>query len=181
MHGRNKPARDALFTFLRAIELHPLEWAEVTQATGKPTPYIGEILDAAFSQAHAVIVLFTPDDVARLSEPLWNENEPSHETDFLGQARPNVLFEAGMAMGRDSDRTILVELGQLRPFSDISGLHLVRLSDSIGKPTGIGATLGDCWLPVEPERGKIGIERVTFKLQLNRWNEYRQNLQRQWS
>ena len=131
VHGRNEQARDALFAFLRAIGLHPLEWSEVTQATGKPTPYIGQILDTAFSRAHAVIVLFTPDDEARLNEKLWEENDPDHETRLTGQARPNVLFEAGMAMGRDSDQTILVELGQLRPFSDISGLHVVRLDKNI--------------------------------------------------
>lgn len=130
VHGRNEQARDVLFAFLRAIGLHPLEWSEVTQATGKPTPYIGEILDTAFSRAHAVIVLFTPDDEARLKEHLWEEKEHDYETVLAGQARPNVLFEAGMAMGRNNEQTVLVELGQLRRFSDIEGLHVVRLDGS---------------------------------------------------
>ncbi len=130
VHGRNEQGRDALFAFLRSIGLHPLEWSELVQATGKPTPYVGEVLDAAFSQAHAVIVLFTPDDEARLNAQLWNENEPDYETEFRGQARPNVLFEAGMAMGRNNERTVLVELGRLRRFSDIEGLHVVRLDGS---------------------------------------------------
>ncbi len=130
VHGRNIAARDALFEFLRASDLHPLEWSEAVGATGKTSPYIGEILDAAFSRAHAVVVLFTPDDEARLRQELRGDSAPPHETELTGQARPDVLFEAGMAMGRNQNRTVLVELGNLRPFSDISGLHIIRMDGS---------------------------------------------------
>ena len=130
VHGRNEKARVALFDFLRSISLHPVEWSEAVQATGKASPYIGDILNAAFSRAHAVVVLLTPDDEARLREPWQGENEPPHEVELSGQARPNVLFEAGMAMGRDEDRTVLVEIGYIRPFSDIAGRHTVRLDNT---------------------------------------------------
>ena len=130
VHGRNEKARTALFEFLRSISLHPVEWSEAVQATGKASPYIGDILNAAFSRAHAVVVLLTPDDEARLREPWQGENEPPHEIELSGQARPNVLFEAGMAMGRDEDRTVLVEIGHIRPFSDIAGRHTVRLDNT---------------------------------------------------
>ena len=130
VHGRNLAARDALFEFLWSIDLHPLEWAEAVSATGKPSPYIGEILDAAFSRAHAVVVLFTPDDEARLREEFRVTGDPPHETELSGQARPNVLFEAGMAMSRSEDRTILVEIGVLRPFSDVAGRHVIRFDGS---------------------------------------------------
>ena len=148
VHGRNGQARDALFAFLRAIGLHPLEWSEVTQATGKPTPYIGLILDTAFLRAHAVIVLFTPDDEARLNERLREENDRDYETKLTGQARPNVLFEAGMAMGRNNERTVLVELGQLRPFSDIEGLHVVRLDNSTEQRQELAKRLETAGCPV---------------------------------
>ncbi len=130
VHGRNEKARVALFDFLRSISLHPVEWSEAVLSTGKASPYIGDILNAAFSRAHAVVVLLTPDDEARLREPWRGKNEPPHEVELSGQARPNVLFEAGMAMGRDEDRTVLVEIGDIRPFSDIAGRHTVRLNNT---------------------------------------------------
>jgi predicted nucleotide-binding protein len=130
VHGRNLLLRDSMFSFLRAIGLHPLEWNEVILSTGKASPFVGEVLDKAFRTAQAIIVLFTPDDEAKLRKAHWNANEPSHETNLTGQARPNVLFEAGMAMGRDADRTVLVEIGQLRPFSDLGGRHLIRLNNT---------------------------------------------------
>ena len=130
VHGRNSAVRDAMFSFLRAIGLKPIEWSEAVLATGHATPYIGDILDAAFPQAQAVVVLLTPDDEARLRPEFVQDDDPLYEKDLSGQARPNVLFEAGRAMGRDSERTVLVEIGVLRPFSDIAGRHVVRFDGS---------------------------------------------------
>ncbi len=149
--GRNMAARDALFEFLRALDLHPVEWSEAVSETGKASPYIGEILDAAFSRAHAIVVLFTPDDEARLKELYRAESEPTHETQLTGQARPNVLFEAGMAMGRSEDRTVLVELGDLRPFSDIGGRHTIRLDNSSQRRQELAQRLKVAGCPVNLE------------------------------
>ena len=147
--GRNLMAHDALFEFLRSIDLHPLEWPEAVSATGKASPYIGEILDAAFSRAHAVVVLLTPDDEARLRDPFRADNEPPYETQLTGQARPNVLFEAGMAMGRNPDRTILVELGTLRPFTDVAGIHVIRLDNTSQKRQELAQRLQAAGCPVK--------------------------------
>jgi predicted nucleotide-binding protein len=133
VHGRNNAARNALFAFLRAIGLHPLEWTEIVRETGKGAPYIGEVLQAGFSIVQAVVVLLTPDDEARLREPYRTSGDPSFETTLTPQARPNVIFEAGMALGLFPDRTVIVELGQLRPMSDTVGRHVIRMDDSPGK------------------------------------------------
>jgi len=133
VHGRDLEARDFLFTFLRSIGLQPLEWSELVGATGKGSPYVGEVLDSAFSIAKAIVVLMTPDDEARLRKPLRKPGDPTYETRLTPQPRPNVLFEAGMALARFPDRTVLVELGVLRPFSDVRGRHVIRLEDTSEK------------------------------------------------
>lgn len=73
----------------------------------------------------------TPDHVAHLHESLTYPGDP--ETQPQMQPRPNVLYEAGMAMGRNPDRTVMVELGQVKVFSDIHRRHAVRLDNSIAK------------------------------------------------
>lgn len=131
VHGRNEAARRAMFSFLRAIGLKPIEWTEAVSLTGKGSPYIGEILDQAFGVAQAVVVLITGDDVARLGTRYLAPDDPEHERTLTPQARPNVLFEAGLAFGRNPARTVLVVLGTSRPFSDIAGRHIIQMSDKL--------------------------------------------------
>jgi predicted nucleotide-binding protein len=128
VYGRDSGARDALFTFLRAIALQPIEWPQAVRATKKGAPYVGEVLDAAFRQAAAVVVLLTPDDDAVLRKVFRKSTDPPFERRLTGQARPNVLFEAGRAFGSHPDATILVQLGKVRPFSDTAGVHVIHLT-----------------------------------------------------
>jgi predicted nucleotide-binding protein len=148
VHGRDLRLRDSMFSFLRSVGLHPLEWAEAVAATNHPNPYVGEILDTAFSIAQAVVVLLTPDDEGRLSQRLQQRGDPSHETQLTAQARLNVIFEAGMAMGRFPDRTILVELGSLRPFSDVAGRHVIRMDDTTQRRQELAQRLQSAGCPV---------------------------------
>ena len=86
------------------------------------------MLDSAFDAAQAVVVLMTPDEIAYLRDE-YSSDESDPEREPGAQARPNVLFEAGMAMGRHPKRTVLAELGAMRPFSDIAGRHILRITD----------------------------------------------------
>lgn len=130
IHGRNEAARTAMFDWLRALDLKPTEWGEAIKMTGKTSPYIGEILEAAFSNAQAVVALMTDDEEVQLRDSLLKEGEASSRA---FQARPNVIFEAGLAFGLHPKRTIIVELGNLRPFSDLSGIHVIRLDNTAAR------------------------------------------------
>ena len=130
VHGRNTNTRDAMFQFLRSLGLRPIEWLDAIRQTGRTSPTISEILDAAFRSAQVVVVVMTGDDEARLKKKFAKKDDPEKETILRPQPRPNVFFEAGMALGRTPLRTILVRVGEIRPFSDISGMHVVQLSGS---------------------------------------------------
>lgn len=42
-----------------------------------------------------------------------------------------MLFEAGMAFGLYPERTVLVQMGHMRPFSDIGGRNYIRFDGSL--------------------------------------------------
>jgi predicted nucleotide-binding protein len=127
VYGRDETNTRALFDLLRALGLEPQEWTQLIRATGSGAPYTGQVLDRALEIVQAVVVLFTPDDEARLHYDLMPSDERVAEGALRGQPRPNVLYEAGLAFGRHPDRTILVELGDLRGLSDLAGRHTVQL------------------------------------------------------
>lgn len=149
VHGRDTVARDAMAEFLRAISLWPLSWEEARQATGRPTPYIGDILQAGLAMSHATVVLFTGDDKAQLRQELAGPDEKAVELELMPQPRPNVLFEAGMAMGLNPDRTVITSMGSgLRPLSDLSGRYLVYMDGSPERRHELANRLKSCGCPV---------------------------------
>ena len=130
VHGRDLHLRREFFAFLRTLDLQPLEWSEALKLTKKASPYIGEVLDTAFDTVQAIVVLLTPDDEVRLTQGLWSQNEEESEKELRLQPRPNVLFEARMAFGRNPDRTLLIQIGRVKGFSDVAGRHIIRLTNT---------------------------------------------------
>ena len=130
-----------MFDFLRSIGLSPLEWTRAIELTQSGSPYIGEVLDTAFDQATAVVVLMTPDEAA-YPQTASASGLDDPETRPAPQAQPNVLFEAGMAMGRDPRRTVMVEVGETRPFSDLAGRHAVRLFNEVARRQDLAGASG---------------------------------------
>jgi len=133
VHGRDQAAKDAMFAFLRAIGVKPIEWNSALAMSKKAAPFIREILDAAFASARAIVVLLTPDDFAQLRADLLTPKDKPYERTLTGQARPNVLFEAGMAFVTHPGQTVLVQLGTLREFSDVAGRHVVHMTNEFEK------------------------------------------------
>jgi predicted nucleotide-binding protein len=132
VHGRNIEALNSLRSFLQSIGLTPITLTDALPHIHRGTPYVGEVLDSAFSLAHAVIVLMTPDDKGLLKRRFRRHNDQSWEKRLTGQARLNVIYEAGLAMGGVfRNQTVLIELGDLRPFSDIGGRFMMRLNNEI--------------------------------------------------
>lgn len=148
VHGRDLPLRDSLFAFLRALDLMPLEWSHLVSLTGQGSPYIGEVLDHAFRIAQAAVILVSPDDEARLRECFRDEHESS-EVQLQGQARPNVFFEAGLAFGRFPSRTVLVEVGCVRPASDLAGRHVVRFGNDAVSRHELASRLKTAGCPID--------------------------------
>ena len=128
-YGRDKANRLAMFDLLRALKLDPIEWTTALAASGKAAPSIRETVEAAFRLAKAVVVLMTPDDLVILRPSLRKKKEHEYERELVGQARPNVLFEAGMAFGLHPTKTVVVTVGPVKPLSDLSGLHVTGLDN----------------------------------------------------
>jgi predicted nucleotide-binding protein len=130
VHGRDEAARRDLFSYLRNLDLLPVEWVKAIQATGKGTPLVPEVLDALFEDATAVIVLMTPDDEVRLSARLQKATDKPYEKEIVGQARANVFFEAGLAFAKFGDHVVLVQVSAVKIPSDMDGRHITRLTNS---------------------------------------------------
>lgn len=162
VHGRNRKISKELFRLLRALHLKPLEWNSLIEMTGKATPHISEILDTGFANAAAVVVLFTPDDVGRLREEFLADDDPEADRKLSGQARLNVVFEAGLAFGTHPERTVLVQVGSVRPFSDLAGRHVVKLGNSARSRKELATKLRNAGCSVD-ESGTDWLEEGDFE------------------
>ena len=99
--------------------------------------------------AQAIVVLCTPDDEARLHERYSKPDDLGYESEFTGQARQNVTWEGGMAYGRYRERTVIVQIGSLRPMSDTAGLHALRFDGSVERRKDFGDRLESAGCPVD--------------------------------
>lgn len=129
IHGRNIKAKIAIEQFLRSINLQPIDFDQLAGAQGG-TAFVGDIVRAGLEQAHGIVALFTPDEYSALRSDQRGGHERPEDIQRW-QARPNVIFEAGMAYGIAPKRTVLVTLGtDVALFSDVNGIHVARLNNT---------------------------------------------------
>jgi predicted nucleotide-binding protein len=138
VHGRDAALRAGFFGLLRTVRLEPLEWEKLVTATGSTAPYLGQVVAQAPHMAQATLVLLSPDDIVELHTDLVQDNDLPHERTRSGQARPNVLFELGLALMAYPAQTVVIEVGEMRPVADLAGLNVIRFD---GSPTAIKKVL----------------------------------------
>lgn len=127
VYGRNITVMKEMFAFLRSLDLSPMRWYESIRRTKLGAPYTGTVVAAGMKDAQAVLVLLTGDDEVR-SKKTGSEVERI----VYPQARPNVLFEAGMAFSKYKKRIILVQVGKVRPCPALHGRNMVNLNNRPG-------------------------------------------------
>lgn len=135
VYGRNGRVTTALFDLLRSLGLNPYEWEQLVALAiearrGGGNPNVFDVVEYGFSISHGAVVLFTPDDEARLRADLLVDSDPAFEAQLMLQPRPNVLLEAGYALRHDRDHTLIVSVGSIRPVSDLGGMHLLHVDNS---------------------------------------------------
>jgi predicted nucleotide-binding protein len=132
VHGRDAKLNQDMYAFLASIGIVPMEWDQAIKAArGGANPIVGDVISQAMERVQGVMVLFSPDEEAKV-RPKFASASDKRKADHLKgfQPRPNVIFEAGLALGAHSDKTILVQVGTVRDISDIAGKHMVHLSNS---------------------------------------------------
>jgi len=137
---------------LRAFDLKVIDWREASAHAGGGTPYTGDIVAAGMELADAVVVLLTPDDIGYVRPGFRMPADGPHELEPTGQARLNVIFEAGMAIARDRNRVVLVEVGQVRKMSDIEGLNIIRMLNDVDRRRDLAQRLESAGLAVDMDR-----------------------------
>jgi len=101
IHGRDAKLRDSKYELLGALGLKALEWGHAIRAArGKGgNPYVNDAVQNVMEQAQAIVVILSPDDEAKLKDQFVEKHERRIEGKLRGQARPNVIFETGIAIG----------------------------------------------------------------------------------
>jgi predicted nucleotide-binding protein len=126
VHGRDHKLNEDMFTFLRHLGLNAVEFSEAIAETPGANPNITKVVKGALRRAQGVLVMFSPDEEARLKRKHRRQGDSSK---LESQSRLNVIFEAGIALGAHPEKTLLVEVGKVRNISDIAGMHIPRLTN----------------------------------------------------
>jgi hypothetical protein len=164
VHGRHASAVEQMVRFFDALKLSVLTWREVRRMTGATTPTTMEIVKTGIENAQCVVVLLTGDDLAKLKPHFGDEA-------YRSQPRPNVIFEAGWALGTvGTDKTVLVTLDPVDLLTDIDGLSYIALDNSAAKRRDLTDrvrsagcdpdTAGDAWLE-SPAGGDFALAAIT--------------------
>ncbi|WP_405600362.1 nucleotide-binding protein [Streptomyces sp. NBC_01410] len=159
VHGQDEGTAQEMRSLLRALGLKIVDWEDAKASLKKGSPYVGDIVLEGMRLSNAVVVLFTADEDVKLRSDLAG-GPNGHQKGQ--QSRPNVYYEAGIADALNRDRTVLVEVGNVRKFSDDSGRHAVRFDGGINSRVTLRNALRNAGLTVDDQahdwmrEGKFG-------------------------
>lgn len=145
VHGRDSALTNDMYDFLGSIGLNAIEWNEAIKgAKGGANPIVGDVINQAMKKAQGIMVLLSPDEDAKLKNKFASLKDKKIGLNKLdSQPRPNVIFEAGLALGAHSDKTILVQVGDIREISDIAGKHMAHLTNTPASRKALAMRLRD--------------------------------------
>lgn len=132
--GRDEALHNSMIDFLGALGLRALEWSHAIRSASRGkggNPYVNDAVTKIMQEAQAIVVILSPDDEVRLRPHFVRLQERDSEGKTRYQARPNVLFETGIAIGAYHRKTLIVQVGDVKPFTDIGGMHVLHLSDGV--------------------------------------------------
>ena len=131
IHGRDNALATRFYDLLRAVDLRPLEWDNLIEAAGGAALSLTDVVARAPGLAQATLVLLSPDNTVELdADPALADDIPLERAPAR-QARPNVLFELGLVQMAYPGRTVIVEVGNVPPLSDLAGLNVIRFDGSV--------------------------------------------------
>ena len=161
VRGRDQTAYNSLAALLNALDLRIVTWDDAARGAGGGSPHTLDIVRAGIEMASAVVVLMTPDDLGSAKPEFHVTGDDPREARPSGQARQNVVFEAGWAMALDQDHVILVRVGDVRKLSDVDGLNYVQLTGDLSSRRQLIGRLRSCDLDVD-DSGELWRTAGTF-------------------
>lgn len=151
IHGRDLECTDDVRRLLETAGLEVSTFDDVGASLKSGAPFVGEVVQVGVDGCDAVIALFTPDELAALGSSFRrDQDEPTDRLRW--QARPNVIFEAGLALGLNAKGTVLVTVGSdVSLFSDLEGRMVRRLDDGRDSKTKLLEALNQIGAELAPE------------------------------
>lgn len=148
IHGRDIECISEVINLLSVAGIDVFTFDDIQSSLQSGAPFIGQVVDVGLDKCDATLALFTPDELASL-QLSFRKNEDGPSDQLRWQARPNVIFEAGLALAKHPKTTLLVTVGSdVRLFSDVEGRLVRRLDDGeetkrelLGALTQLGAEL----------------------------------------
>jgi len=158
MHGNNEKINDSMCDFLNSIGLQAVQFKDMFRRRADRDLEASEIFNTIFKKVQVFLSILTPAEVA--VKKLQTKYLYSTDTQKKSKLnfRTNVLIGTGMALALNRERIVVVEIGELGFYKDLTGIQKINLDNSperrkelLEKLTAVGCDVNvasDDWLSV---------------------------------